>query len=113
MKSFIALALFCLMTVGTAQAQKLQSKPALKIEQAASMDMLAKKLGLTVEQKANVAKTITAFEQTKSRIQASTLSEADKSKKLASIDSRMKGNLKTYLSEDQYAQYLALKKVRK
>lgn len=105
MKSFIALALFCFVTVGTVQAQAVNQLSSQKTEQNSQIDALSTQLGLTVQQKANVEKTLTSFQLTIDRINNSTMSAADKASKIQAVTNRMNSNLQTYLNEEQYAKY--------
>lgn len=109
MKSFIALALFCSVAVGTVQAQAVNQLSSQKTEQSSQIDALSTQLGLTVEQKANVGKTLTAFKKTIDRLNKSAMSEADKAAKIDAVTTRMNSNLQTYMSEEQYAKYEKIK----
>lgn len=102
MKSFVALSLICLTALGTVHAQATIPQ---NVEQQASIDNLATQLGLTVEQKANVDKTLTAFNSMIERIEKSGLNEADQASKITAITSRMNSNIKAYLTEEQFSKY--------
>lgn len=107
MKSIITLAIVAFLGISTVQAQKIEGNT-IKKEQVSQIDMLAQKLNLTVEQKANIAKTLTAFKATEDRIKAGSLSAADKQTQLSKLATRKNGNMQTFLTEDQYAMYQKL-----
>lgn len=109
MKSFIALALFCFVAVGTVQAQAVNQLSSQKTEQTSQIDALSTQLGLTVQQKADVEKTLTSFKSTIDRINKSTMSAADKATKIEAVTNRMNSNLQTYMSKEQYAKYEKIK----
>ncbi len=107
MKSIVTLAIIAFLGITTVQAQDKMAAPTQK-EQVSQIDMLAQKLNLTVEQKANVAKTLTAFKATEDRIKAGSLSAVQKQTELSKLAARKNENIQTYLTEDQYAQYQKL-----
>lgn len=110
MKSIVTLAIVAFLGMTTVQAQKAEVNEVQK-EQVSQIDMLAQKLNLTAEQKANVAKTLTSFKATEDRIKAGTLSAADKQTELSKLAARKDGNMQTFLTEDQYAMYTKLTKL--
>ena len=107
MKSIVTLAIVAFLGMTTVQAQKVANAPVQK-EQVSQIDMLAQKLILTAEQKANVAKTLTGFKATEDRLKASNMNATDKQAALDKVASRKNGNLKTYLTDEQYAMYVKL-----
>ncbi len=107
MKSIITLAIVAFLGMTTVQAQKVANAPVQK-EQVSQIDMLAQQLNLTAEQKANVAKTLTGFKATEDRLKASNMNATDKQAALDKVASRKEGNIKKYLSPEQFAMYKKL-----
>lgn len=107
MKSIILLFLISFLSISTLQAQTLAQKPA-KEAAIPTIDMLAQKLQLSVAQKKDVAKTLSAFKVTEDRLKASAMSKVDKDAALAKVTARKESNLQTYLSEEQFAMYKKL-----
>lgn len=107
MKSFIILLVAIFLSIPAVQAQQTTQTPT-KTEQPSTIDMLAKKLNLSVTQKRDVAKTLTSFKATEDRLNASTMTQGDKDVALAKLAARKNSNIETYLSEEQFAQYKKL-----
>lgn len=106
MKLIIALAICSFVAVGTIQAQTTVAPSNVqKVEKVQNIDALASQLGLTVDQKANVGKTLGALQATVARLQRAPITDADKASKIADVRQRMDANLKNYLTEEQYAKY--------
>ena len=106
MKNILLLAVITFLGITTAQAQ--QSK--VSEEKMESINLLAEQLNMTEKQKASVAKTIIAFDASKENVWQSTASEADKKAKVEKIEIQKNKNIQSYLTEEQYAQYVKLKK---
>jgi len=108
MKMIIALVLFAFIGMSNVQAQS-PNVDTVNKENVSEIDMLTQKLNLTPEQIVHISKTIKAFKSTEDRLKAGGLSPADKQEELAKLAKRKDGNMQTFLTKEQYANYQKFK----
>ncbi len=114
MKAIFTLALITLFAF-TVQAQQKESpkkKQTKEVQKFSThdkkMESLTKELKMDDTQKANVSKTIKAFDQRISEINTSNLSADEKKKRLTKIVTQKEKNIESYLSKEQFSSYKKL-----
>ena len=73
------------------------------------MESLTTQLDMNDTQKANVSKTIKAFDQKTLEVNSSNLSAEEKKKQLKQIITQKEKNIESYLSKEQFENYKKLK----
>lgn len=102
MKKLLAIFAFTFLGMLYAQAQERPTVPSELTE------TIIQELGLTAEQNASVNKIILAYRPAMDTIKNSTLSPADKAKKLNAFAEREKLTMKNILTDAQFIKYLEL-----